>query len=79
MNWVGSYIMRTPDIQTRFSRRYNYSRAEQEDPRVLNGWFKLVGDTITRYGIPPHDIYNFDATGFAIGLVSTAKVVTRAE
>ena len=79
VNWVGSYIKRTPDIQTRFSRRYNYSRAEQEDPRVLNEWFKLVGDTITRYGIPPDDIYNFDETGFAMGLVSTAKVVTRAE
>ena len=79
VNWVGSYIKRTPAIQTRFSRRYNYSRAEQEDPRVLNDWFQLVGETITRYGILPDDIYNFDETGFAMGLVSTAKVVTRAE
>ena len=36
VNWVGNYIKRTPAIQTRFSRRYNYSRVEQEDPRVLN-------------------------------------------
>ena len=77
VNWVGSYIKRTPDIQTRFSRRYNYSRAEQEDPRVLNKWFKLIGNTITRYGIPPDDIYNSDETGFAMGLVSTAKVVSK--
>ena len=48
VNWVGSYIKRTPAIQTRFSRRYNYSRAEQEDPRVLNDWFQLVGETINR-------------------------------
>ena len=79
VNWVGNYIKRTPAIQTRFSRRYNYSRAEQEDPRVLNDWFQLVGETIARYGILPDDIYNFDETGFAMGLVSTAKVVTRAE
>jgi hypothetical protein len=29
-------------------------------------------------GIAPEDIYNFE-TGFAVGLVPTAKVVTRAE
>ena len=46
---------------------------------MLNKWFKLIGDTITRYSIPPDDIYNFDETGFVIGLVSTAKVITRAK
>jgi hypothetical protein len=79
MNWVISYIKRTPATQTRFSHQYNYSRAEQEDPRVLNAWFQLVGETITHYGILPDDIYNFDETVFAMGLVSTARVVTRAE
>ena len=77
--WVGNYIKRTPAIQTRFSRRYNYSRALQEDPRILREWFQRVEDTICRYGILPDDIYNFDETGFAMGLVSTAKVVIRAE
>lgn len=32
-----------------------------------------------QYGIADKDIYNFDETGFAMGLVATAKVVTRAE
>jgi hypothetical protein len=77
--WVTNFIKRTPAIQTRFSRRYNYSRALQEDPRIIREWFKYVEDTITQYGILPEDIYNFDETGFAMGLVSTAKVVTRAE
>ena len=35
VNWVGNYVKRTPAIQTRFSRRYNYSRGEQEDPQIL--------------------------------------------
>jgi hypothetical protein len=30
-----------------------------------------------QHGIALEDIYNFDETGFAIGLVATAKVVTR--
>ncbi len=33
--WVTNFIKRTLAIQTRFSRRYNYSRALQEDPRIL--------------------------------------------
>ena len=79
VNWVGNYIKRTPALQTRFSRRYNYARAEQEDPRILREWFQRVEATMNSYGILPDDIYNFDETGFAMGLVSTAKVVTRSE
>jgi hypothetical protein len=29
-----------------------------------------------KYGIQPEDIYNFDGTGFAMGLCATAKVIT---
>jgi hypothetical protein len=77
--WVTNFIKRTPAIQTRFSRRYNYARAQQEDPSILRAWFKRLEETICQYGILQDDIYNFDETGFAMGLVSTAKVVTRAE
>ena len=35
--------------------------------------------TIFQYGIDSDDIYNFDETGFAMGLTATAKVVTRFE
>jgi hypothetical protein len=34
---------------------------------------------IDENGIQPEDIYNFDETGFAMGLISAQKVVTRAE
>lgn len=32
-----------------------------------------------QHRIAPEDIYNFNETGFATGLVATTKVVTRAE
>jgi hypothetical protein len=38
-----------------------------------------VQATIKQHGILPEDIYNFDETGFAMGLTSTAKVITRSE
>jgi hypothetical protein len=34
---------------------------------------------IDENGIQAEDIYNFNKTGFAIGLISSQKVVTRAE
>jgi hypothetical protein len=32
-----------------------------------------------QYGIVVDDIYNFDETGFAMGVVATAKVISRRE
>ncbi|KAJ5772035.1 hypothetical protein N7520_002564 [Penicillium odoratum] len=46
---------------------------------ITNEWFDRVQNTILKYGITPADIFNFDETGFAMGLTATAKVITRAE
>jgi DDE superfamily endonuclease/helix-turn-helix, Psq domain/Tc5 transposase DNA-binding domain len=78
-NWVYNYVKRQPELATRFSRRYNFERAKCEDPKIIQEWFNLVQKTILENGIDPDDIYNFDETGFAMGLIATAKVVTRAE
>jgi hypothetical protein len=78
-NWVSTYVKRHPELDTRFSRRYNYKRAKCEDSKIITEWFDLVQKTTLKYGIHKDDIYNFDETGFAMGLTATAKVVTRAE
>lgn len=77
--WVYNYVKRHPKLYTRFSRRYNYERAKYEDPKIVKDWFNLIQKTFFEKGIDPEDIYNFDETGFAIGLIATAKVITRAE
>jgi hypothetical protein len=33
--WVYNFIKRTPELQARYSRRYDYQRAKQEDLRVI--------------------------------------------
>ena len=33
-------------------------------------------NTRAKYGIPDEDVYNFDETGFQIGVIDTTKVVT---
>ena len=49
-----------------------------EDPEVLNTQFRRVQTTIEKYGILTEDIYNFDETGFQMGVATTAKVITSA-
>ena len=78
-NWVSSFIKRHNEIKTTYSRRYHYQRAKCEDPKIIREWFDLVQITIMQHGIAYEDIYNFDETGFAMSLIATAKVVTRAE
>jgi hypothetical protein len=46
INWVSNYVKRHPELETRFSRRYNYERAKCEDPKIIIEWFNLVQKTI---------------------------------
>ena len=46
---------------------------------IIRSWFELVRNTIAKYGIQDTDIYNFDETGFMMGVISTATVVTSSD
>ena len=78
-NWVTKFVKRHPTLSSRFSKRYNYERAKCEDPEVIREWFNLVKRTILQFGIDPDDVYNFDETGFAMGLIATTRVISRSE
>lgn len=45
------------------------------DPKKVGEWFQLVKNMVATYGIQPEDIYNFDESGFAMGIVATNKVL----
>ncbi len=77
--WASNFVKRHKELKTRFTRRYDYQRAQCEDPTLILGWFQLVRDTIAKYGIAESDIHNFDETGFMMGVISTAMVVTSSE
>jgi hypothetical protein len=38
-----------------------------------------VGDTIAKYGVTEEDIFNFDKTGFQMGVILTSKVITSSD
>jgi hypothetical protein len=78
-NWVRRFLNRHDELKSRYNRKYDYQRALCEDPAIISPYFERVRKTIESYGIPDDDIYNFDETGFQMGVASTAKVVTRAD
>jgi hypothetical protein len=77
--WAANFVKRQPELTTRFNRKYDYQRALCEDPEIIRGWFALVRNTIAKYGILESDTYNFDETGFLMGLISTTMVITSVE
>ncbi|EDN11036.1 conserved hypothetical protein [Histoplasma mississippiense (nom. inval.)] len=77
--WVRNFVNRYEELKSKFSRKYDHQRALCEDPEVIRGWFKLVQNTIAKYGILEEDIYNFDETGFQMGVIGTVRVVTGSE
>lgn len=74
--WVRNFINRHDTLKSKYNRKYDYQRAQCEDPELIRAWFQRVRNTIAEYGIHNDDIYNFDETGFQMGIISTAKVVT---
>lgn len=42
-------------------------------------WFDVFPEAEAHYGILDEDIYNFDETRFAMGVIGTAKVVTMSD
>ncbi|KAL2131434.1 hypothetical protein VTI74DRAFT_5124 [Chaetomium olivicolor] len=52
-------------------------RTKCEDPKVIGEWFTLVRNTRAKYGIVDDDIYNFDETGFIIGIIFGVNALGR--
>jgi hypothetical protein len=79
LNWPSTWVMHRPEFTMKFNRKYDYKRALCEDPKVIQGWFRLVANIKAKYGIQDEDTYNFDETGFMMGQISTGAVVTASE
>jgi hypothetical protein len=77
--WAHRFVQRRPELKTRFNRVYDFQRALCEDPELISAWFRLVENMRAKYGIVDSDFYNFDETGFMMGIISPAMVVTRAD
>ncbi|RFU26589.1 hypothetical protein B7463_g9746, partial [Scytalidium lignicola] len=78
-NWFGDFLKRHPELTTKYIRRYNYKRAKCKDPKLIQEWFDNVIAMKAQYGILDEDTYNFDKTGFTMGIIAFTKVVTSSD
>ncbi|KAM5528987.1 transposase [Fusarium oxysporum f. sp. phaseoli] len=77
--WAHNFVKRQPELKTRFSHKYDYQRAKCKDPTEIRKWFTLVSNIIAKYGIRSDDIWNFDETGFMMGIIMAGMAVTGSE
>lgn len=63
-NWTQRFVQRQPELKTRFNRIYD---------------FQLVENMRAKYVIQDCDFYNFDETGFMMGMICPGMVVTHAD
>jgi len=78
-NWVWRLVGRHDELKAKYSRRYDYQRAKCEDPKTIQEWYDRVAMTKQKWGILDEDVYNFDETGFQMGVIATARVLTRSD
>lgn len=71
INWPDRFIARQEGLKTCYTRAYDRQRALCEDAAAIKPWFELVRLTKEKYGIPDDDTYNFDETGFMIGMITS--------
>ena len=78
-NWAQRFVQRCQELKICFNRVYDFQRALCEDPELIGAWFQLVENMRAKYGIQDCDFYNFDETGFMMGIICAATVVTCAD
>ena len=51
VNWVSTFVKRRDELKSRYSRRYDYQRAQNQDPQLIRAWFNSVKRVIEENGI----------------------------
>jgi hypothetical protein len=77
--WASNFVKREPGVKSRINRQRDRQRVLCGDPGVIGPWFDLVQNVKAKYGILDEDTYNFDETGFTMGVGNRVKVVTASE
>ncbi len=79
-NWLYKWLNKHDDLDKRLIRSLDSQRFQQQDPRIIAAHFERVRSIKEEHSILDCDTYNFDETGFAMGVAhaGSAKVVTTA-
>lgn len=54
--WYKSFLRRYPSISAIYSRALDDDRARNNNPKVLEEYFKILKEMLFKYNIKPHNI-----------------------
>lgn len=75
-NWLTGFLNRHPEIKTKLSRRMDRQRKRQEDPKIINDFYRKLYYLINKYGpFDPEYVLNFDEKGFLLGQGTRQRVI----
>lgn len=75
-NWTSRFLERHPEYHKRVSKPLDIERSAAHDVEILEQWFALFKRTMEEYGIQLSDVWNFDETGYNIGMAGETQVIT---
>jgi hypothetical protein len=76
-HWIQRFLARHPEYKIRRRRSMDIERKRAHDKTTIEQWFQSYHQALEKYGITPHDLYNFDETGFSIGVGRDQWIITR--
>jgi hypothetical protein len=74
--WARNLIRQKPEVKAHVTRQRDQQRVLCSNSAIISPWFDLVCNIKAKYDILDKDTYNFDKTGFQIGIGGSVKVVT---
>ena len=74
-HWVERFLIRHPDLKTKFVTGRDKDRVLAQDPTKITHWFTLYDTTVTDYEIENDDIYNMDEKGLLLRVIGKVKVI----
>jgi hypothetical protein len=77
MRWLKRWLDRNPEYRRRKIRAIELDRQQAHEPKVIQEWYDRLECVIQEKGIAVEDIWNFDETGFRIGIGKDQWIITR--
>lgn len=78
-NWLPRFLKRSGVLSRRLTKPRDCNRARRETPEKFRDWFDRAKRTMDDFGIVKQNVYNFDGTGFSMGILGVKPVITGTE
>ena len=66
-----------PLLKIKFNCFYDYQKTLNKNLTIIFGWFVLLCNMITKYGIQDTNFYNFNEISFIMDIIISFMVITR--